>query len=211
MAAMVVVTAAALMLPGYAAGQAASSAATSDAAAVRERPVILAIGESTTEGFGVRRDLSYPAQLQKELDQRGYRYRVVNQGVSGSTTFDALTRLDRGVALLPKIVIVALGGNDSGSHVPLEATRANMTKLVSIFRRVGAEVFITDRRVPGAEGMFAEIAKEQGAVLMSPLTTDVAGNPDLLIGDQSHPNADGYTIIVANILKVLEPHLRKAH
>jgi acyl-CoA thioesterase I len=211
MAAMMVVTVAALMVPGYAAGQSESSAANSEAPAVEERPVILAIGESTTEGFGVRRDLSYPAQLQKELDKRGYRYRVVNHGVSGSTTFDALGRLDRGVALLPKIVIIALGGNDSGSHVPPEATRANMTKLVSIFRRVGAEVFITDRRVPGAEGMFAEIAKEQGAVLMSPLTTDVAGNPDLLIGDQSHPNADGYTIIVANILKVLEPHLRKAH
>ena len=179
--------------------------------AAADRPVILAVGESTTEGYGVRRDMSYPAQLQKELDKRGYHYRVVNQGVSGSTTYQALLRLDRGVALRPKIVLIALGGNDGGNGVPPEATRANMTKMMSLYKRTGAEVILFDRKVRGAEGMFAELAKEQGAVLAPPLTTGVAGNPDLLIGDQSHPNAEGYTIIVGNLLTVLEPHLKREH
>jgi acyl-CoA thioesterase-1 len=181
----------------------------SPAVQVDPRPVILAVGESTTEGYGVRRDLSYPAQLQKELDKRGYHYRVVNHGVSGSTTFDALLRFDRGLALRPKIVLIALGGNDGGNRVPPEATRANLTKMMSLFKRAGAEVFLFDRNIRGTEGMFAELAKEQHAILLPPLTTGVAGNPDLLIGDQSHPNAEGYTIIVANLLKDLEPYLQK--
>jgi acyl-CoA thioesterase-1 len=203
--AVLAMTTTALAMPRYSAAQAESGAA--DTAS--ERPVILAVGESTTEGYGVRRDLSYPAQLQKELDKRGYHYRVVNHGVSGSTTFDALQRLDRGLFLRPKIVLIALGGNDGGGQVPPQATRANLTKMMTLYRRTGAQVFLADRKIRGAEGMFAELAKEQGAILMPPLTTGVAGNPDLLIGDQTHPNAEGYTIIVGNLLKVLEPYLQK--
>jgi acyl-CoA thioesterase-1 len=172
-----------------------------------DRPVILAVGESTTAGYGVPRELSYPAQLQTALDARGFRYRVVNQGVSGSTTAAALTRLTRGMGLLPKIVIIALGGNDGGSRVPIAATRANLAKLISMYKRVGAEVFVADRNLPGGNGFVAELAREHHAVLMPPLLTGVSGRPELLLGDGSHPNAEGYTIIVGNILPILEPYL----
>jgi acyl-CoA thioesterase-1 len=172
-----------------------------------DRPVILAVGESTTAGYGVPRELSYPAQLQTALDARGFRYRVVNQGVSGSTTAAALTRLTRGMGLLPKIVIIALGGNDGGSRVPIATTRANLAKLISMYKRVGAEVFVADRNLPGGNGFVAELAREHHAVLMPPLLTGVSGHPELLLGDGSHPNAEGYTIIVGNILPILEPYL----
>ena len=177
------------------------------------RPVILAVGESTTAGYGVDRELSYPGQLQQKLDERGYHYRVVNHGVSGSTTQAALARLDRGLALKPSIVIIALGGNDAGSRLPIETTRANLGKLISMFRRVGAEVFVTNRNLPGGGpdtgSIFAELAREYHAVLLPPLTSGVAGHPDLLIEDGSHPNAEGYTIIVRNLLAVIEPYLKK--
>jgi acyl-CoA thioesterase-1 len=176
-----------------------------------DRPVILAVGESTTAGYGVDREDSYPAQLQRELDARGYRYRVVNHGVSGSTTRDALARLDRGMRLLPKIVIIALGGNDGGSRMPGEATRQNMTKLISMFKRVGATVFVTDRNLPtddpSGSTLFAALAQEHGAVLIPPLLTGVSGHPDLLIADGRHPNADGYRIVVGHLLEHLEPYL----
>ena len=178
-----------------------------------DRPVILAVGESTTAGYGVGRELSYPAQLQQKLDERGYHYRVVNHGVSGSTTQGALARMDRGLALKPSIVIIALGGNDAGSRVPIENTRANLGKLISMFKRVGAEVFVTNRNLPGggqeSGSIFAQLAREYHAVLMPPLTSGVAGHPDLLIEDGSHPNADGYTIIVRRILEIIEPYLKK--
>src|ERR1700730_3209365 len=133
-AALAVLAAAALALPRNldAAGQATD-----------DRPVVLAVGESTTAGYGVDRELSYPGQLQQKLDGHGYHYRVINHGVSGSTTQGALARLDRGLALKPSIVIIALGGNDAGSRVPVATTRANLGKLISMFKRVGAEVFVT--------------------------------------------------------------------
>ena len=206
-AALAVLAAAALALPRNlnAAGQGIQAGT--------DRPVILAVGESTTAGYGVDRELSYPGQLQQKLDERGYHYRVVNHGVSGSTTQGALMRLDRGLALKPAIVIVALGGNDAGSHVPIQTTRANLAKLISMFKRVGAEVFVTNRSLPGggqeSGSIFAELAREYHAVLMPPLTSGVAGHPELLIEDGSHPNADGYTIIVRRILEIIEPYLKK--
>ncbi|HVH26144.1 MAG TPA: GDSL-type esterase/lipase family protein [Vicinamibacterales bacterium] len=206
-AALLVAAAATLALPGGAAAQGEPVAS--------DRPIILTVGESTTAGYGVPRELSYPGQLQTELDRRGYRYRVVNQGVSGSTTQDALTRLSRGMGLLPKIVIIALGGNDSGGRVPIERTRANMDRLISMYKRGGALVFVSNRNLPGDEGkdantIFATLAAQHGAVLMPPLLSGVDGHADLLIGDGRHPNADGYAIVVRNILAVLEPYLKEA-
>jgi acyl-CoA thioesterase-1 len=206
--ALAVLAAATIVVPRNlnAAGQAPGAA---DA----DLPVILAVGESTTAGYGVDREDSYPGQLQKRLNELGYHYRVVNHGVSGSTTQGALTRLDRGMALKPRFVIIALGGNDGGSQTPIATTRANMAKLISMFKRVGAEVFVTDRNLSrgsqDGSSVFAELAREHHAVLMPPLTLGVSGNPDLTIEDRSHPNAAGYTIVVRNILAVIEPYLKK--
>lgn len=176
-------------------------------------PVILAIGESTTAGFGVPATLSYPSQLQDLLTEHGYTYRVVNQGRSGITTFMALSGLDRGLRLGPKIVIIALGGNDRGNGVRPEQTRENLRKMVSLFVRTGSKVFLADR-TSAADGagrdtasLFAELAAEEGATLMPSLREGVAGRPEYLLSDRSHPNADGYAIVARQIFSVIEPFL----
>jgi acyl-CoA thioesterase-1 len=182
---------------------------------VDERPVILAIGESTTAGFGVATADSYPSQLQKLIDAKGYDWRVVNHGHSGSTTGMALSNLDRGMLLQPKIVIIALGGNDQGS-VATARTKENLRKLVSMFVRTDALVFLADRNLAAdranASGpsLFSELAAEEGAILMPSLREGVAGHPELLLSDGSHPNAEGYTIVAARIFGILEPHLSAA-
>lgn len=181
----------------------------------KRAPVILAVGESSTAGYGVSVNDSYPAQLQRLLDNAGYHYQVVNHGRSGSTTAMALTRLDRGVALLPDIVLIALGGNDQGNRLAAERTKENLRKMVSMYVRIGATVFLADRNLAAdraaTEGpsLFAELAAEEGAILMPSLRQDVAGNLELLLGDRSHPNAAGYTIIANRIFTLIEPHLDK--
>src|SRR5947209_4415442 len=62
------------------------------------RPVIACFGDSITAGFGVDPDASYPANLQRDLDAAGYKYRVANMGVSGETTKDGLSRVNRVIA-----------------------------------------------------------------------------------------------------------------
>ena len=184
------------------------------ARAADERPVILAVGESTTEGYGVPRDQSYPAQLQRLLDAEGYDYRVVNHGKSGSTTAQALASLDRGIALLPKIVLIAIGGNDAGSSVAAARTEQNLRKLVMMFVRTGSIVYLADRTqasdgAAAEPSLYARIAEEEGARLMPSLREGIAGHQELLISDMRHPNADGYAIVSKRIFELLRPELVK--
>src|SRR5262245_58799888 len=166
-------------------------------------PVILAIGDSMTAGYGVAADSSYPAQPERELKDRGYNYRVVNQGVTGSTSTQALSRLTRALAVQPDIVIIQLGGNDVSNGIPREVSRESVRTIIQRFKPGGARIFIAGGRFPYLD----ELAKEMNVPVI-PFLDGVAGHPELLLADHAHPTAEGYAIVVQNILKVLEPALR---
>ena len=166
-------------------------------------PVILAIGDSMTAGYGVAIEVSYPAQLQKELDNRGYKYRVVNQGVTGSTTIQALSRLNRGLALSPDIVIIQLGGNDASQGIPQNISRETLRTMIERFKPGGARIFLAGGRFPYLD----ELAREENLQVI-PFLEDVAGHPELLLDDGHHPRGDGYAVVVRNVFRALEPFLR---
>jgi acyl-CoA thioesterase-1 len=164
--------------------------------------VILAIGDSMTAGFGVDVELSYPAQLEKALNKTGGSYRVVNQGVTASTTAQALGRLDRAMASNPDVVIIQLGGNDASQGISQEVSRANILRIIQRFKPGGARIFLAGGRFRYQD----ELAKSQNIPVI-PFLEGVAGNPELLLSDGVHPNGDGYAVVVKNVLKVLEPFL----
>jgi acyl-CoA thioesterase I len=164
------------------------------------RPVILAIGDSMTAGYGVASDSNYPAQLERELAKRGYDYRVVNHGVTGSTTTQARSRLTRGLALQPEIVIIQLGGNDGSQGIPRNVSRENIRLMIERFKPGGAKIFFAGGRFPYLDDLARELN-----VPVIPFLEGVAGHPELLIADGIHPTGEGYAIVVGNILKVLEP------
>jgi acyl-CoA thioesterase I len=189
--------------------------AASAQAAEDSRPVILAIGESTTAGYGVPAGLSYPAQLQALLDAAGYHYRVVNHGRNGSTTEMALANLYRGMLLQPVIVLIAIGGNDEDHAQAVQRTEANVRKLVMLFAETDAAVFLaargtdTDGGSADRNALYGRIAAEEGATLMPSLREGLAGHPELLIGDMRHPNADGYAIVAQRMFALLQPLLKR--
>jgi acyl-CoA thioesterase-1 len=161
--------------------------------------VIVAIGDSMTAGYGVAADAAYPAQLESELRKRGYAYSVVNQGVTASTTTQAIGRLTRALAAQPSIVIIQLGGNDASAGIPPNVSRENLKLMIRRFKPGGAKVYLAGGRFPYLD----ELAREEGVEVI-PFLDGVAGKRDLLLADGVHPNADGYKIVVANILKALE-------
>ena len=82
---------------------------TSDADA---RKLIVCFGDSLTAGYGADEGESYPDFLQADLDRDGYRYRVVNEGISGNTTKDGVDRLAGVVRMHAALVVLEFGGND---------------------------------------------------------------------------------------------------
>ncbi len=106
-----------------------------------KRPVIVAFGDSLSEGHGVREGQSYPDFLQRELDRRGYAYRVENAGISGDTTSGGLARVQTVVDMKPAIVILELGANDGLRGLPIASTRANLEQITQGLQKAGSGWF----------------------------------------------------------------------
>jgi len=125
------------------------------------RPVILAFGDSLTSGYGVPPGLGYPEQLQKKLDASGYSYRVVNMGVAGDTTKSGRVRINNALALKPTIVILELGGNDSG-ELALTQTGTNLEEMIRLFRNGGITVVLAQVDSELSK-VFTELARKYGS------------------------------------------------
>ncbi len=183
-----------------------------------DRSVIVAFGNSLTAGRGVDPENNYPSKLQAKIDASGYRYRVLNAGVSGEISPQGLDRAKAYSYPPPAIVIVELGANDGLRGLPVENTRRNLSAIVDRFRSMGAEVIVAGMEVPPNYGplytdsfreIFQSVAREHNAPLIPFFLEGVGGHAHLNQDDGIHPNAEGYDIIVENIWRVLEPLLQR--
>jgi len=88
----------------------------------RERVRIVALGDSCTFGAD-REDRTWPALMQAALDDAGGgpgRYEVLNAGVAGADSGDALRRFESVVAPIePDVVVIYVGWNDLMKLAPL--------------------------------------------------------------------------------------------
>ena len=181
-------------------------------------PVIVALGDSLTAGFGVLPDEAYPALLEARLRREGYAYRVVNAGVSGDTSAAALRRVDWVLHAQPTIVIVALGANDGLRHQSVTAMRDNLIAIVRRLRAAGAAVLLTGMHVPPNYGpdyaraftaVFPEVARTTAVQLMPFLLDGVAGDPHLNQPDGIHPTAEGQRVMADKLWPHLKPLLQR--
>ncbi len=80
---------------------------------------ILCTGDSFTFGIGAPRDLSYPAQLEKLLNQAaaGKKYSVINRGWPGQNSTQFLKRFDKYLRQFqPDIVTILIGAQNLGNY-----------------------------------------------------------------------------------------------
>jgi acyl-CoA thioesterase-1 len=90
---------------------------------------IVALGASSTAGYGVGASSAYPAQLEQILRARGRPMSVSNAGISGDTTGGMLARLSRAVPAGTKIVILQIAGNDAMKGMSLTNAQANRAEI----------------------------------------------------------------------------------
>jgi len=182
------------------------------------RPVILGFGDSLTAGYGVSPGSGYPEQLQRKLDSLGYKYRVVNMGISGDTSSGGRARIQAALKAMPSIVILELGANDGLRGMPIAEMQSNLEQMITAFQKAGAKVIIAGMTLPrnyGAayvksfEDVFRDLAKKYNLPLIPFFLEGVAGRQEYTIGDFMHPNAAGYTIVTDIVMKTLQPLLKK--
>ena len=190
----------------------------SNAAMRPEERVLVAFGDSLTAGLGVTPSEAYPAQLQDKLTLAGYRYRVVNAGVSGETTAGALRRVDWVLKSKPEIVILELGANDGLRGLDLKETRANLAQIIQGLLAGGTKVVLAGMKLPpnyGAaytsafQALYVDLAKQYDVPLIPFFLEGVATKTGLNQADGIHPTASGYTMVVNTLWPTLQPLLKK--
>jgi lysophospholipase L1-like esterase len=108
----------------------------------RAQNVVVCLGDSITRGAYLPDESTFPAQLQKILQNTT----VINAGVPGNTSTAGLLRFDKDVASQhPQYIIIFFGTNDSvlrenGTYkVPLEKFTKNLQELVTRTRALNAQ------------------------------------------------------------------------
>jgi acyl-CoA thioesterase-1 len=187
-----------------------------DAGADDGRARIVAFGDSLTAGLGVAQEATYPALLQRRLDEQGFRYRVVNAGVSGETTAGGLRRVDWILKSRPEIVILELGANDGLRGLNLQQTKANLERIIQRCQAASVRVILAGMKLPpnygadyikGFEAIYPALAKQYQLTLIPFFLDGVAGSASLNQADGIHPTGEGYRIIADKVLTILVPLL----
>ncbi len=190
--------------------------ALASAALAAEAPLVLVVGDSLTEGYGLDPEEAYPAVMEKLFKEQGRTVRVVNGGISGSTTANATQRVRWFLKAKPKVVVLALGANDGLRGLKTEESRKNLESAIKLARENGVQVLLAAMKLPtnyGAayrasfEQMYQRLAKEQRIPLLPFLLEGVGGVPAMNQPDGIHPNQAGHKKIAENMVRALGPHL----
>jgi lysophospholipase L1-like esterase len=170
--------------------------------------VVLALGDSLTAGYGLAPEQAWPALLGEKTG-----WKIINGGVNGDKSGDALARLP---ALLdehaPKLVLVTLGGNDMLRKLPEEQTRGNLARILDLVRNRDAQPVLLATPKPSVAGVvfqnlsppafYAEIARERKVPLIADAVAEVLSDPALKL-DQLHPNAEGHQMLAGKAFDAL--------
>ena len=113
---------------------------------------ILALGDSLTAGYGLAHADSFVPRLQAALDARGDAITILDGGVSGDTSADALARLDWALGDKPDAVIVELGGNDGLRGLDPARMEQNLTATLARLPQAHLPVLLAGMDAPPNTG-----------------------------------------------------------
>lgn len=137
---------------------------------------IVCMGDSITRGIreGVTAEQTYEQLLQKRLTETVGPVMVINAGIGGERTDQAIKRLDRdALAMNPDYVTLMYGTNDchwdpgaTGPRLPIDEYEANLRQMIARIREAGAvPVLVTPPPLTFALGKIVKlnpVYKERG-------------------------------------------------
>jgi acyl-CoA thioesterase-1 len=186
-------------------------------AKTEDLPAIVAFGDSLTAGYGLSEEQSYTTLLQRKLDEKNYRYRVINAGVSGDTSAGGARRIDWALDGNVKFLILELGGNDALRGQPVTVMKGNLAQIIERAQSRGVTVILAGMEAPPNLGeeytrayrqVFSDLAKKYKVAFIPFVLEGIGGRAEFNQPDGIHPNAEGEKIMTENVWRVLEPLLK---
>ncbi len=194
-------------------------------AALRAQTVVC-FGDSLTAGEGAPSGSAYPDFLRRDLARAGYHATIINQGVPGDTTKEALARFQKVLGAHPSVVILELGINDALFNRPVSETSENLTSMIDSMQRAHIRILLAGMDLTPMLGpnlppqleaeslksfyvLYPALAKKYNLPLIPFLLQGVYGVPGMMSPDYIHPNAAGYEKVADTVLPNLEKMLDK--
>jgi len=184
-----------------------------EAGAADKQFTVLFLGDSLTEGYGLESGQAFPDLIAKRFKAEGRTdIRIINGGVSGSTSASALSRMQWYVRAKPDLVVLSLGANDGLRGLPVAEMRSHLVETIEFARHNGLRLALTGMMIPPNYGpeyttnfaqVFPELAQKYQLPFMPFLLDGVAANPALNQGDGIHPNAEGAKIVADHVYTFL--------
>ena len=178
-------------------------------------PKIVALGDSLTAGLGLLEKQAYPALLQAKLDADGYKWEVVNAGISGDTSAAGLQRINWALGQNDvRILILELGANDGLRGLPVAEMKKNLAGIIEAAKAKGVSVLLVGMEAPPNFGpeytvsfrqAYRDLAREHKVTFLPFLLDKVAADAALNQGDGIHPNVEGTVIVAETVWHVLRP------
>jgi acyl-CoA thioesterase-1 len=196
-----------------------SAAADESSSAAHER-VVMFLGTSLTDGYGVEREDAYPAVIQQKVDSAGLPWEVVNAGLSGEKSAGALQRVRSWLIRQPfDVLVIETGANDMLNGADVDTMRANIQAIIDTVRaaRPGARIVLAGllaapnlgpEYVDAFNRAYPELARENDLTFIPFLLEGVAANPAMNLADGIHPNEQGHRAVAETVWQTLEPVLR---
>lgn len=170
---------------------------------------LLVLGDSISAEYGLQTGDGWVALLAKQNPQ----LHLVNASISGETTAGGLSRLPR---LLeehqPALVIIELGANDGLRGHPIQYMRSNLSQLIELSQKAGAQVLLAGMHIPPNYGKryallfhssYKKVADKHQVALLPFLLEGIATKPELMQRDGLHPNQKAQSLILQNVLPYL--------
>jgi acyl-CoA thioesterase-1 len=184
------------------------------------RRAILFAGTSLTAGLGLEPDSAFPQLVDRKLDSLRLPYDAVNAGVSGETSSGLLRRIDWLLREPFDVIVIETGANDGLRGTPVATVRANIQQIIDRIKAArpdAAILLVQMEALPNLgeqytsefRGMFPELARRNGILLLPFLLEGVAGHRELNQPDGIHPNMAGERVVADNVWRALRPVLER--
>lgn len=164
------------------------------------QPLVVALGDSNTAGYGVGQGNAFPAQLSTMLQRRGYNARIANAGISGDTFGGMLNRLDTSVPAGTRLVIVQGGYNDLIRGTPRDVIIARMQGILQQLRARRVSAILCGFFFPEWDAVGRRLASQYGARFVPGST---CYSPSHTGPDRLHMSAQGHTVVAQRLVPVV--------
>jgi acyl-CoA thioesterase-1 len=169
---------------------------------------IVCFGDSLTFGYGAEPQESYPAQLAKMTS-----ISVINAGINGDTTPEAIRRLETDVLDKdPLLVVIEFGGNDFLTQLPLEETAKNVEEMIKRIQGRKVMVALVDvsyfEPMEGYTREYKRLSKQYRTIFIPKVMHGIMTSSHLR-SDWIHPNAKMYKLIAYRVYRGIIPYLNQ--